>query len=275
MDNRLEPSNLVRLRLLELAALTGATFDTFADPHLLLDRERRHACRKLAQNVASSILGTLRFLEELALVGALTPDQVAALQTPSDSAKKALTLPSAANRAKVAASVTQMIPKAGTTTSLMPYLMLAGARAREPVQLANAPGHSLSLELDPVENEFPSDAELSFLEFRPLSQASGGFFSCQGRLVIHAGTQTACIRIKPVDGYWKSRWPLVLSGAASEPTGAGEHELAISIKMLWPAVSVDDLESIRQMATMVASGDEHVDIIDDATGRSSCRSPLH
>src|SRR5262249_48573736 len=48
IENRPSPSNLVRIALLELAAFTGASFDAFAAPEVLLESELRHAYESLA-----------------------------------------------------------------------------------------------------------------------------------------------------------------------------------------------------------------------------------
>src|SRR5207248_10938979 len=69
------PSNLAKEGLLNLAALTGAFYDLHADPNRLLDRRLRVAVRALAGSDPSTA-SALRLLEEMALLGGFTGEQV-------------------------------------------------------------------------------------------------------------------------------------------------------------------------------------------------------
>ena len=72
LDYRPAPSNLARWALVEMAALTGAIFDAFADPERILDPEYRQAVRNLASG-SELLAPVLRLLEEMALVGGFDP----------------------------------------------------------------------------------------------------------------------------------------------------------------------------------------------------------
>jgi hypothetical protein len=70
-------SNLVKESLLIQVALTGALIDMHSDPERLLEDPVRSAVRALAVN-NETVFPTIRLLEELALIGGFTQEQLSA-----------------------------------------------------------------------------------------------------------------------------------------------------------------------------------------------------
>lgn len=267
MENRPLPTNLIRLHLLELATFTGATFDLFADPDLLLDKERRQAYRELAKHVASTIDGTVRFLEELALVGGLSLSQVASIQVPSNAAKKALAWEDAQEGAGLTVSISQTIPKATMATSLMPYVVLAAQRAGVTVQLTAAPKHSLDVNTSILEGGGPRTAPVSFLEIGQALQPKITFLSFQARLAVDGTANILRIYFKRFDPQRESQWPLRLQFGSSMTDSEGTHFFKLSISPRWPFVVADDLETISLARQISTRGEGQVQIVEDATGK--------
>ena len=267
MDNRPLPSNLVRLRLLELAALTGATFDLFANPDLVLDRERRHAYRELAHTVASKIQETVRFLEELALVGGLSPEQVASIQIPSDAARKALGWNDVEDQPGVTVSVKQTIPKATIGTSSMLHVVLAAQRAGVSVQLMAAPEHSLEVDASAFRDRIPGVSKVSFLEIGPALAASITFISFQARLAVDPVARTLRIYLKRFDRQREAQWPLRVQFGSPETDGNGSHFFSLSISIRWPFVAIDDLAAILSACQVGKTGEGQAQVLEDASGK--------
>jgi len=260
--------------LLELAVVTGAAFDAFANPDLLLDRDRRHSCRDLARKTASTLMGTFRFLEEMALVGGMTPDQVASAQVTSNAAHRVLSSANADVEAGKTVSFKQVIPREAMTTSWMPYLSLAGQRAGVPVQLAPNIDHALKFEISLPLEELAAGTELSFVELKPVSPNSVGLFLCQARLVVDAASKTVRIDMKSFLDDSGDRWSVSLLGTVPTSREDGTSAVKFSVSLRWPLVTIGDLESIRQVALIDQEGDARVQMFDIAAGKQLSDQPL-
>src|SRR5262249_2421115 len=73
LDHGPSPSNLVKDLLLAQVALTGALIDFHSDPERLLEGPVRTAIRALTDN-NGTVAPTVRFLEELALLGGFSQE---------------------------------------------------------------------------------------------------------------------------------------------------------------------------------------------------------
>jgi hypothetical protein len=152
------PSNLVRDVLLLHAALSGALFDLHRDPNRLLDGRLRSAVRALADKDPWTA-PTVRLLEEMALVGAFTEEQVMAAHAVSDAAREALREASQ-DETPVHLGVAQIAsPPAPLATTQISHLLLASQRAKTPVQLIGAPDHPLEIHVD---GSFPGGHRAAF-----------------------------------------------------------------------------------------------------------------
>jgi hypothetical protein len=133
-----------------------------ADPERLLDRHLRAALRALAEpNLA--IIPTLRLLEEMALVGGFTAEQVQEAHTLSEAAHQALDTAMPTGQPAFRIDIRQTLPgDAPATTTHLPRLLLASQRAGTPILLTNAPGQTLDLQVTP-EAALPSPVTDDFV----------------------------------------------------------------------------------------------------------------
>jgi hypothetical protein len=148
-EYRPAPSNLVKETLLAQAALTGALFDVHVDPERLLDVRLRSAMRTLTGS-ETLLQPTLRLLEELALVGGFSAEQVREAHMLSEAAREVLELSTLQQQPALQIDLTQTIPAdAPAATTHLPHLLLASRRAGTPILLTSTPGHALDLQVSP------------------------------------------------------------------------------------------------------------------------------
>jgi hypothetical protein len=120
-----------------------------AEPERLLDRRLRAALRGLAGPDAT-IAPTLHLLEEMALVGGFTAEQVLEAHTISEAAQQALHGAMPADQLVIQIGLTQTLPgDAPASTTHLSRLLLAGQRAGTPILLTNAPGQTLDVQVTP------------------------------------------------------------------------------------------------------------------------------
>lgn len=266
MENRPEPGNLVRLTLVELGALAGATFDLFDDPELLLDRDLRHAYRQLASNIASKLDQTIRFLEELAIVGGLPPDQVASLQITSDAEQKALKSRNEAEHLGITLTLSQSLNVKGSKRSLISNLMLAGRRAQVPIQLTDAPGHPFEIKVTSEESAPLNNRKPLFLEVGTSKPVTIAQVSLQARITYDNVESMIKIIVKPFDRDDISQWPLRvrMSPSRSNSEQRGKTELSISARAQW--LTIGDVNLVGQLMKDNATKSMTLKLIDDTSG---------
>ena len=133
----------VKRELLAAGILVGFFMDVLRDPDLLLEADTRKAARTLARDVADQLPRFLSFMEELALIGGWTMEQVmGVLVHPFESLPA--DLPDADSDVKV--TVTQTLPQTYPTPSTgFAYLTLAGLRAGIMVSLLDRPESRLEI----------------------------------------------------------------------------------------------------------------------------------
>ena len=233
---------------------------------MLLDRDRRHAFRELAQKVVETLTGTLRFLEELAVVGAFTDGQVLSMQTRSESADTALSVPGKRDQQEATVTFMQQMPVAAMTTSSMPYLTLAGRRAGVPVQVTSARNLPLEFAISSPTDGITGAQELAYVEIRPPTASSAGLITSQGRLLVDSDTTEVRIKMKPFGVERPGRWPISMRCSPSQHMPDGRSQTRMYLSLFWPSVTVGDLAAIRQVSLKSQAGEPEVQFIDDETG---------
>lgn len=263
MECRPDPGNLVRINLVELAALTGATFDLYDDPELILDRDRRHAYRKLVERVTSKIADGMRLVEELAIISGLTIDQVAAMQIVSDAQQKVLEADNKPDEPVITVSLSQSIPTDGIKTSCIANLMLAGRRAKVPIQFTDAPGHLLEITVSPSGVTPWTDQKPSFMEVGPGQPSALSPVSLQANLDWDQSSLSVRMRVKRFDQEASLQWPLRLSitqpGSGADVLVAGKA----SISVRWSHITVNDLRKIYSINDANQTNVIGIEVVDD------------
>ncbi|MGO9467296.1 MAG: hypothetical protein ACLQVF_24415 [Isosphaeraceae bacterium] len=141
------PSIVVREELATLTAISGALSDVYRSPSIWLDKRIRHSLRALAEEHAPPAVKVLTFLEELALVTGLTPEEASAFTVPPNAQDESgQESPTDASEAGV--RLTQTISAAGFGTSGLSYVLLAGQRAGMEVSVAPTSQSYLKIEIE-------------------------------------------------------------------------------------------------------------------------------
>jgi hypothetical protein len=247
------PSNLVKEPLLAHAVLTGALFDLHADPDRLLCRPLRAALQALA-GPNSAIAQTLRLLEEMALVGGFTTEQVQEAHTISEAAQQALDRVIPADQPEVLIGLTQTLPRdAPTATTSLTRLLLASRRAGTPILLTNAPGQPLDLQVTP-EAALPAPVTDSFvLGVGPGEPLPAGPFRLPARIEVNRPSRTVRFYLGRFDTAGPTPYPVVVT--VPRPTRPNERPtVGFGAFIQWPELTVRDLKSLAA-ANQVICGD--------------------
>jgi hypothetical protein len=120
---------LVKDSLLTQAAVTGALIDLHSDPERLLEGPVRGAVRALTAD-NGTVAPTVRLLEELALLGGFTHEQLSAAACPSEAAQAVMEeqFPTSSN--SILIHMTQSLPSgASGATHLHRHSPRAGGTA--------------------------------------------------------------------------------------------------------------------------------------------------
>ena len=137
------PSGLVKRDLLAGGVLFGFLVDVLRDPELLLDPDTRKAAKTLARDMTDQLPKFLTFLEELALIGGWTLEQISGvLLHPAE------TQPQNPLDTEAHVTISHTIPRTYPMPSTgFAYLALAGIRSGTNVSLLNTPESRLQVDV--------------------------------------------------------------------------------------------------------------------------------
>jgi hypothetical protein len=258
------PSNLVKATLLRLAALTGALFDLHAAPVRLLDRRLRAAVRSLAGSEPAT-LSTIRLLEEMALVGGLTHEQVLAAHNLSEAARQALDTGLADGQREVHVGLTQTVPAdAPATTTYLPRLLLAGRRAVIPILLTKVPGHALDLRVTPA-GALPVPPDDSFVLGVGPGMEFLGPARLPARVEVNRTARTIRFYLSRFSAACPSPSPVVVR--LPLPPQAGERPaVQFGATIHWPKLTVRDLRALEAAAQLLRTGAGRVELLVEESG---------
>jgi hypothetical protein len=259
------PSNLVKESLLVRAALAGALFDLHADPERLLERRLRSALQKLAAH-DQSLEPTLRLLEELALVGGFTAQQVQDAQVSSAAAREFFDGQKEPDQPVITIGVTQTVPsEAPELTTHLPRLLLASRRAGTPILLTNAPGHSVEIHVTP-ERAIPGPIGNPLLfGFGPGPGYSIGPIRLPGRVELGRGSETIRIFLGRFANAAPTPYPVVVTINRPEHPQEGQGG-GIGTVVEWPELTVRDLRSLVAANQLLQSGRGSIEFIVEDSG---------
>lgn len=259
------PSNLVKESLLVHAALSGALFDLHADPERLLDRRLRAALQALAGPDAV-IVPTLRLLEEMALVGGFTAEQVQEAHMISEAAQGVLLGAMPANQPAVQIDITQTLPEdAPAATTHLPRLLLASRRAGTPILLTNAPGQSLGLQVTP-QTALPAPVTDGFVlgvgRSEPLSV---GPVRLPARIEVSRPSRTVRLYL----GRFSAAGPTpcsVIVRLPRQPNPGDQPTVNFGALIQWPELTVRDLRSLVAANQIIRNDRGRVELLLEDNG---------
>jgi hypothetical protein len=260
------PSNLVKDALLAHAALCGVLFDLYADPERLLDRRLRSAVHELGDPNAV-IVPTLRLLEEMALVGGFTTEQVVEAHSISDAARQALSAAYRGPEPTIQIGLSQSVPaEAPAQSTHLPRLLLASQRAGTPILFTNAPGHELDLQVSP-EAGLPTPANDGLLFGVGPGEPIGGSLSrLPARIEISRSSRTVRIYLGRYNADGPTSYPLVVTLPAL-PRSGELPTVNLGAFIQWPELTVRNLRSLDAANQLIRSGRASLELlVEDTSG---------
>jgi len=138
------PGPLVKRDLLQVAVAAGVCFDLMNNPDLVLEKSLRSAIRKTFELVTERLPRFLSLIQELAIVKGLSFEQVVSILNPSESLRSEI---GNVNSESASINISQQVPRERLNWSL-PYLLLAGQRAQEEIQILNIPDAPIRVSID-------------------------------------------------------------------------------------------------------------------------------
>jgi hypothetical protein len=258
------PSNiLVKDRLLAHAAMTGALIELHADPDRILDKHIRVATRQLAKSDESTIQ-LIRLLEELALVGGLSYEQMAAAVIPSEAAIKSETATSLPGGESISMHLTQSIPEKAPPTSHLPSLLLASKRAGATISIMEAKEFDLKIRLEGT-GELPSGKPL-VLQVSPGVLSPPASFRVAARVEVNRTTRVVRFYIRPFSSTVPTSCPIIVSlPRPKQSPEAGRVDVRFSVQ--WPELTVRDLKTLDAANHLLGDPAMRIELLDEGSDR--------
>jgi hypothetical protein len=236
-------SALVREFLLRQVAITGAFCDAFDDPEVLLDEHLRKALRELTQQDQAAT-GAVRLLEEVALVGGFSMEQITEMIVPSEAMQQALE-----DRPGMEGGIRLSIHQSLTrdlrpTTSAIHILHLAGLRAGQSIQIAAGEGAQLDVAIEGHPEPTGRQPRGAVLEIGPGAPSPPPRVGLPGRLEVDHSTRTIRLCLFRFDELAADSCPVVVRLAV--PPGPQQAPIAarISVAVRVPRLVIRDVENI-------------------------------
>jgi hypothetical protein len=260
------PSNLVKEPLLVHGVITGALLDLYAEPERLLDGALRRALRLLAGN-DSIVEPSLRFLEELALIGGFTNEQVRDAQRLSEAGLKIVedSLPLADNKVEV--TINQTMPYGAKPEMHLNRLLLASMRARARIFLASTADHKLAVSMRPEPTVPGPQGDDFVLEIGPAPALPESRLRLPARLDIDNGDGTIRFRLRQFSATEPTPCPLVVTLPLRSPERAGDGgDFRLTAVIHWPELTIGDLHLLVAANDLFQRTDARVDVVSDSDG---------
>ncbi|HET6251183.1 MAG TPA: hypothetical protein VFE47_26105 [Tepidisphaeraceae bacterium] len=256
------PNNLVKTFLLNQVVTTGALIDFHSNPDRLLD-ERVRASVKALVGPNLSATGEIRLLEELALVGGLSHEQITSAMIPSAAHREFMENAGPQSSEPVHFTITQSVPIRAEGKTHLPYLLFAGHRAGTPIFLAPSEEFKLrgSAEGD---NKLAAAANGPFtLGVGPSSSAFGGPLKMPARLVVNEATRTIRLHVGAFSCGAPTAYPIAVT--LPIPSGTPEIKGTASMLIQIPELTLGDLRAIEAANALAEQGNTRIEFFADST----------
>jgi hypothetical protein len=259
------PSNLVKESLLNVAALAGALYDLHADPNRLLNIRVREAVRAIAGS-DERMASTIRLLEEIALLGGFTDEQVRESFEFSDAGRRVLDalIPDGPG---YEINVTQTVPSdAPASTTHLPRLLLASQRAATPIQLANAPDHVLTVRVTADQGLPTPSSDPVMLEVGPGPAQPFGLARLPPHIQVNRQTQTIRLSLGRFDiDSCPAPYPVIVRLPTPPPPGE-RPTVQFAASIHWPALTVRDLCELEEASQLLQTGTGRLELLIEDSG---------
>jgi hypothetical protein len=251
--------NLVKESLLAQAAVTGALIDLHSDPERLLDGAVRGAVHALTA-ANGAIAPTIRLLEELALVGGFTHEQLTAAACPSEAAQAVMREQLPATGTSFSIHMTQSVPSGAGGATHLGRLLLASQRAGTPIFLTANADHEFTLRIEgnaELADQDTSGVMVGVAQDAPIRPAS---FQLPARVEVSRPTRTIRLRLGRFSTVGPTAYPVVLTLPA--PTAPGERSrVTLGSTIQWPELTVRDWRALETANQVMRSGGARIELI--------------
>jgi hypothetical protein len=265
LEFRPAPGNLAKEYLLRCAVVTGALYDLHANPNLLLQRGFRQAVRDATRSDRDAAL-VLRLIEELALVGGFSVEQLMEAHRLSEGAREGLEDRAAGRHTSL--TISQTLPadsRAGHAG--LPSLLLASQRARTPIRLAQAAGHALAVRLEGDSAALgslpPEDPVM--VEFSPDTEGRGPAF-LPAHIEVLADARTIRLRVSRYEDSVPAPYPF-LARLPPPPPGERVPTRPFQVGVSLPNLSVRDVLTLGEASNIVQTAGARIELVSEDSGR--------
>ncbi len=255
------PGVLVKRDLLTVAVAAGVCFDLMDNPAIILNADFRAAVRSLFATTAERLPRYQRFIEELALVGGLSYEQIAAIVVTSDEMRGEMIQPDTPDGPKV--KISQTIPIDRTDWGFG-YLLLAGQRSQETVTLLNVKNSQLSVKITPSSDAVgqPTDKTPAMIQFGPGEPQRSRKFCFRAKVEFSAADSLLRFIVRPVDRD-TAGFPFLLRVAlANSP----EAPSATSLSVYLPELTVGPLRTFMRALDAMKKQPVDMQVVLDGVG---------
>jgi hypothetical protein len=252
-------SNLVKESLLIQVALTGALIDMHSDPERLLEDPVRSAVRALAVN-NETVFPTIRLLEELALIGGFTQEQLSAAACPSEAAQEAFEDRHPPAGGQIHIHMTQSLPAGASGATQLPQLLLASHRAGTPILLTSADDHDLALRVEGDHEIAGRDTTGVTLGVGPAEADPRAAILLPARIEVNRTTRTIRLYMGQFSPVGPTAYPVIVRLPA--PPLPGQHPRGtFGVAIQWPELTVRDLRALDAANQAIRSGRARIEMI--------------
>jgi hypothetical protein len=257
-------SNLVKDTLLIQAVATGALMDFHTNPDRLLDAGARAAIRTLTIET-KSISQNIRLLEELALVGGLTHEQISAAAIPSKAAQDYMDKVFPAPNGPCHINVSQTVSaKAGGTTHL-PRLLLASQRAGTPILLAATSEYELTVTVSSDDESKTRDTRGAVLGMNPRGAHPPASFKMPARIEVSRTTRTIRFYLGQFSVNEPTAYPVILTLPSPSEQKQGQRS-NFRVRLHWSELTVRDLRTVETANQVIRDSSARVELIIEKDG---------
>ena len=243
------PSVLVKRHPLRAIVLTGALLDLLRCPELILNKEFRHAIRHIMAIVGANQPQFSRFIEELALIGGYSCEQLHEAMTHSDSAKSEWNeaVPggdSPGARSKVDLQIAQQVPTALPATAVsFPHLFMAGLRSAMPIELLNTPEAPLTITVNTSTQKDAPPTNPSKITIGPSQSSACGHISMRADIVTDKEVDVVEFCVKTLGEEGNRDLPLIIDLPVAALTKGGKAQTLFGAYS--PALTAQHFQAIR------------------------------
>lgn len=258
-DNAPSPDNLVKDSLLAQAVMTGALFDLHSDPERLLDGPVRAAVRALTAG-NGTVAPTVRLLEELALLGGFTHEQLSAAVCSSQAARAAMEDQTTGAGNSVQIHMTQSIPAGAGGAAHLSRLLLASQRAGTPILLTAAADHDLTLRVEGNSELANQDTSGVMVGIGSAVEHPPATFRLPARIEISRPTYTIRLRLGRFSTNVPTAYPVVVTLPAP-PAPGKRPRVALDVSTQWPELTVRDWRALESANQVIRNTGARIELI--------------